>query len=478
MQIDDKMQEELEKQIDEEQDTLKKLKKIAKINVKINDKFKKKCPKWKDYLDLYNECIKSFNKRINNYEKALIEFNNHFENIDKNQDKLKPYCDELTKACDDTGRIINSAEDLNDKIYSALDNIVEKIKQTFIDANPKKKAKYKALFDIKDEKELTAENLMGKYNNNFAQKAGDFLGFKQGKSIFLGAYNDQRKQFSDALKKIREDFAKTKTEISKVVGILSNRSIKRNIKLETENAPLKILVRFYEALKSNGTTTDLKKLKYKNKDLLDPKIQKNLKEKVKNSMQKVINCKWDEYENRVKELGAEDLQDIIDEIKDDVQDSDKIINQNINMLQKNSAAEPAHVIKNLEKVCENTREIPKEYGKKSKLASFLANVLSYKLGSLIIFSSLTPLLNALKEESGKTGTELIGDTMVDQNTIMNKLLVALKWIGTLLSFIPTIGGFFAELGDLAEGIIELVDVSMGLTEDQLSKYMESKELKI
>ena len=74
MQVDDKMQEELGNQIDKEQDTLKKLKKIAKIKVKINDKFKKNCPKWKDYLELYDKCIKKFNDKINDYSSALIKF--------------------------------------------------------------------------------------------------------------------------------------------------------------------------------------------------------------------------------------------------------------------------------------------------------------------------------------------------------------------------------------------------------------------
>ena len=89
------------------------------------------------------------------------------------------------------------------------------------------------------------------------------------------------------INKLSEEHRKNKREIAEKVGILTPKSINRNILQSSNNSPLKKLDQLYFSLqKNNGEFTFEKNI------LETPKA---LDIKVENSLQKIIECKWGDY---------------------------------------------------------------------------------------------------------------------------------------------------------------------------------------
>jgi hypothetical protein len=84
---------------------------------------------------------------------------------------------------------------------------------------------------------------------------------------------------------LSEDHRKTKREIAEKVGILTKKSINRNILQALDNSPLKKLEKLYNALQQSAGEFTFEQ------NLLN--APKALDSKVENSMQKVVDCKWE-----------------------------------------------------------------------------------------------------------------------------------------------------------------------------------------
>ena len=89
--------------------------------------------------------------------------------------------------------------------------------------------------------------------------------------------------------KLSEVHSKNKREIAEKVGILTQKSINRNILQSSNNSPLKKLEQLYNSLQNDNDDFTIEK------NLLE--ITKELDIKVENSLQKVFDCKFGEYTN-------------------------------------------------------------------------------------------------------------------------------------------------------------------------------------
>jgi hypothetical protein len=211
--------------------------KFEKLN-DASDYFKKTFPEnWKNYLDLYNKCFKKISNKKADYIKNINEYEKMHNSGVRNKGNLVEYEKVLTENIEYVDKMIK-------ELYKKIDEKFGKL-----------------------------------------PKVGFFA------SLFTKP--DDRTLLVNYVNKLSEDHRKTKREIAEKVGILTKKSINRNILQVSNNSPLKKLEQLYNALQqSSGEFTF-------EKNLLE--IPKALDIKVENSLQKVVNCKWDEY-NQIKEL--------------------------------------------------------------------------------------------------------------------------------------------------------------------------------
>ena len=427
----------------------------------VNEKFKEKYKNWQEYLELYQKCKKITTGKLgNDYIASLKKYENLFNIAAKENDNLEAYAKELTDACDETGDLIAGSKTLDDTIYNGLDNIVNKIKDGIEKASDEQKTVWATLFKLDPEK-VNSDKLMGAYNDNLWAKFKNVFGLKNGKSVFLGALNDQRKAFAEARTEITTEFATVKSNISKAVGILSTRSIKRNVLQSTKNAPLRILKELYDSLKDNKNLP-----KYKGKDILKMK-PKTFDMKVKNSMQKVVNCKWEEYEKLRENIGIKNLPEKVENLKNVQTSLNNTLKARIEQLKDAESGDLTHILNNTEEVCKAAKSIPDSYNKnENELGGFLANVFAYKMGCKIIFQSLQPLAATVTKEEKLDIDTIIGRTMVDKNDNTTKvLLLVLQTASVLLTFVPAIGGLADVIADVAKDITDLCKDSIDFTKD-------------
>ena len=222
---------EIEKKISEQvsvKSTIDLVNKFEKLN-DASDYFKKTFPEnWKNYLDLYNKCFKKISNKKADYIKNIEEFEKMHNSGVRNSGSLVEYEKVLTENIEYVDKMV------------------------------------KELFKKIDEK-------YGKL-----PKTGFFA------SLFTKP--DDRTLLVNYVNKLSEDHRKTKREIAEKVGILTKKSINRNILQASNNSPLKKLEQLYNALQqSSGEFTF-------EKNLLE--IPKAFDIKVENSLQKVVDCKW------------------------------------------------------------------------------------------------------------------------------------------------------------------------------------------
>jgi hypothetical protein len=264
------------------------------------------------------------------------------------------------------------------------------MREYFESLNDERKQRISKNYDIKPEN-LTFDKVITDYDSIISKK------IKGGQSVLLSGVNKQRQEFASAIKKISSDFSKMKSSISEAVGILSKRSIKRNILQEAKTSPLKILKELHDSLKDNKNLPD-----YKGKDLLKLPKNKTLDAKLERSLQKVINCKWENYAEVSNKLGMKDLTRNINNMLESTDDAAEELEAGINFLKEIENSEPAHVLEKLEDQCRGVKsmyEVAKKEDK--KLLSFFSSVLSFKLGASFIVSALNPLNNSIKDEINK-----------------------------------------------------------------------------
>ena len=217
--------------------------KFEKLN-DASDYFKKTFPEnWKNYLDLYNKCFKKISNKKADYIKNINEYEKMHNSGVRNNGNLVEYEKVLTENIEYVDKMV------------------------------------KELFKKIDEK-------YGKL-----PKTGFFA------SLFTKP--DDRTLLVNYVNKLSEDHRKTKREIAEKIGILTKKSINRNILQASNNSPLKKLEKLYNALQQNiGEFTF-------EKNLLE--IPKAFDIKVENSLQKVVDCRWDECEESKNSFGTEEL---------------------------------------------------------------------------------------------------------------------------------------------------------------------------
>jgi hypothetical protein len=295
--------------------TIDLVKKFEKLN-DASDYFKKTFPEnWKNYLDLYNKCFKKISNKKADYIKNINEYEKMHNFGVRNNGNLVEYEKVLTENIEYVDKMV------------------------------------KELFKKIDEK-------YGKL-----PKTGFFA------SLFTKP--DDRTLLVNYVNKLSEDHRKTKREIAEKIGILTKKSINRNILQASGNSPLKKLEKLYNALQQNiGEFTF-------EQNLLS--VSKALDSKVENSMKKVINIKWREYAKRVKELGMKDLSKSLKEILEGSDSAVKEMDANIKFLKEINSAEPSHVLKNLEKMQNGVKVMATGY-ENEEILSLLSKILAFKLG--------------------------------------------------------------------------------------------------
>jgi hypothetical protein len=141
----------------------------------------------------------------------------------------------------------------------------------------------------------------------------------------------------------------------------------------SDNSPLKKLEKLYNALQQSSGEFNFEQ------NLLN--APKALDSKVENSLQKVINCKWENYAEVSNKLGMRDLTRNINNMLQGSNDAAKEMEFGIEFLKEIDNSEPAHVLEKLENACEAVKsmyEVAKKEDK--KLLSFFSSVLAFNLG--------------------------------------------------------------------------------------------------
>ena len=207
--------------------------KFEKLN-DASDYFKKTFPEnWKNYLDLYNKCFKKISNKKADYIKNINEYEKMHNSGVRNKGNLVEYEKVLTENIEYVDKMIK-------ELYKKIDEKFGKLPKVGF---------FASLFTKQDD-----HTLLVNYVN-----------------------------------KLSEDHRKTKREIAEKVGILTKKSINRNILQASDNSPLKKLEKLYNALQQNTGEFTFEQ------NLLN--VPKALDSKVENAMKKVVNCKWGEYEN-------------------------------------------------------------------------------------------------------------------------------------------------------------------------------------
>jgi hypothetical protein len=211
--------------------------KFEKLN-DASDYFKKTFPEnWKNYLDLYNKCFKKLSNKKADYIKNITEFEKMHNSGVRNNGNLVEYGKVLTENIEYVDKMIK-------ELYKKIDEKFGKLPKVGF---------FASLFTKQDD-----HTLLVNYVN-----------------------------------KLSEDHRKTKREIAEKVGILTKKSINRNILQASDNSPLKKLEKLYNALQqSSGEFTF-------EQNLLN--VPKTLDINVENSLQKIVGCKWEKVDS-LKEM--------------------------------------------------------------------------------------------------------------------------------------------------------------------------------
>ena len=202
--------------------------KFEKLN-DASDHFKKTFPgNWKNYLDLYNKCFKKIIDKKSDYIRNIEEYEKMYNSGVRNDGNLVEYEKILTE----------NIECVDGMIKELCKKIDEKFGRL-----PK-------------------------------------VGFLT--SFFICNKPDDHTLLVSYVNKVSEDHRRTKREIAEKFGILTKKSINRNVLQVSDNSPLRRLEQLYDALQqSSGEFTFEKNI------LSTPKT---FDSKVRNSIKKVIKC--------------------------------------------------------------------------------------------------------------------------------------------------------------------------------------------
>ena len=234
-------------------------------------KVKNESDGWEDYFNLYCKSYNEFANEKDKFIQFLDKFDKFNENISEDKSLLHDYSEKIIKACDDIRQEVKNAREAFDSNNKIINNLLNKANEYF-------------------KKEV---------NDSLQQIPEEYEGEKSPKTEFLkDLYNCQAKELDkinnkllDAVEKIAEQFHHTKHDISKSIGILSDKSIDRNVLNKNKDTPLKILKELYNVLMAPNS----KFPKYKGKDLLKFYKKKTFDSKVGRSMRKLTKCKFDNY---------------------------------------------------------------------------------------------------------------------------------------------------------------------------------------
>jgi hypothetical protein len=232
-------------------------------------KVKNKSDGWKDYFNLY---CKSYNEFANEKEKFiqfLDKFDKFNENISEDKSLLHNYSENAIKVCEEVRQQIKNAREAFNSNNKIFDNLLNKAKE-YVEVNG------------------SLQQTQEEYGGEKFLKAEFLKDLDDCKAKELDKVNNK---LLDTAEKIAEQLHHTKHDISKYTGILSDKSIDRNVLNKNEDTPLKILKEFYNAL----ITPNAKFPKYKGKDLLKLPKNKTFDSKVGRSMRKLTKCKFDNY---------------------------------------------------------------------------------------------------------------------------------------------------------------------------------------
>jgi len=242
--------------------------KFEKLN-DASDYFKKTFPEnWKNYLDLYNKCCKKISNKKVDYIKNVNEYEKMHNSGVRNKGNLVEYEKVLTENIEYVDKMIK-------ELYKKIDEKFGKLPKVGF---------FASLFTKQDD-----HTLLVNYVN-----------------------------------KLSEDHRKTKREIAEKVGILTKKSINRNILQASDNSPLKKMEKLYNALQQNTGGFNFEQ------NLLN--VPKALDSKVENSMQKVVDCKWDEHVG-IGQTFSSHLSENNSDVTEELNVLDKFVNKRQVMLE-------------------------------------------------------------------------------------------------------------------------------------------------
>ena len=468
------------------EDTKKKLQGIKKITIpkddkKLNSEFVKKYPKWKEYFELYNNCVKEVKEYEDKYLKSLDEFSENYSNIYENTGTISVYTNNLLKACDEASAFVSKGKEHQENALSKLEAKLAEIKSFFSGLSPAKQKVLAKKYKWKP-KEMTYEGFIGYYEKSVWNKIkGHFYG---NKSVTLNNINKDRRECSSSMKNIANNFTKLKADIASKLGMLGNKSLNRNI-VHLKGSPFDVLKQLYDALDKvlNGRKVDLPK--YKNKDLLKMQKGKTLDKKISNSMKKVIKCDWKQYDKIKTKFG--DSGNLSKSIND-LNEAQEALNDSMNAIikeMKTSADKPDPAItENLLKELDDSMKILDESAdeyKEKEILSLYARVLSVRLGANIVagfFESLNMAMNKLpKVDSIETLATFAGITT--QSTFSNILKFTFEAISFAMSFVPVAGNIIGACTKRAEEVFGIVtnaiDTANNKAQEVKSAYDEIKK---
>jgi len=301
--------------------------KFEKLN-DASDYFKKTFPEnWKNYLDLYSKCFKKISNKKADYIKNINEYEKMHNSGVRNNGNLVEYEKVLTENIEYVDKMIK-------ELYKKIDEKFGKLPKVGF---------FASLFTKQDD-----HTLLVNYVN-----------------------------------KLSEDHRKTKREIAEKVGILTKKSINRNILLASDNSPLKKLEKLYNALQQNTGEFTFEQ------NLLN--APKTLDSKVENSMQKVVDCKWGDYSSRNQIKFDTEFKIKLGYI-DEEATSDQGVLRGGNEFWKKDQDMKMH-IESIEKTKKSVEDYAKEseafeaFGNNRKLFVFYAKILGSKVSLLELESN-------------------------------------------------------------------------------------------
>jgi hypothetical protein len=414
---------------------------------------KKKPEHYDEYLKLYQDSYKEFSNKKKDYIESLDEFDKIGETIEKfNWDKIEVYAGKLESVFDESQEILNQCQGHINSSDELLNSLISKVKDYIYNEFEKKNLQIPKWYigNIIFEKKLTSVDVADELYKCKAQE-----------------FNNQKKDILDKVNVEANKIVNVKNDIAKDLGILKPSSIARNVVQISTKSPIVVLAKLHEALlDENG-----KFPKFGTKDLLNMGT-KTLDKKVKNSMAKVINCKWGKFEELNKMLDFyKDIEKNLNALDNGAIKISESVQRHSKELEQKESVDDL-----LKMSTESKLEIRKQIQlneKHNQTITLYLKALSYREQCKVILIAIATLemtLQRLNERDGKKLEHYFHYEGVDKAKIFKLCFAVFKFA---ISLIPIIGQC---IGTFAESLVEFMEDVKDTIDDAIDVFENGKEV--